>query len=842
MEKSKITKSTLLIAALIATFILSIIISDKIINSGSTDLTYEMAPAALPVVYLDVNGEYVNELHGYTADMSGSYLRGPITPLSANRTIPIKIDILNSIITSVGYEVRSIDCSRLIENQTITDFEFVDDTMTTTIPIKDLIDDDKEYMLVIKCALSDGSTAKYYARFIDRPELYLSEKMSFVKDFSDKTFDKEAAEELRSYMESNSKGDNSSFGYVNIHSNFNQLTWGNLEPMLVGDKSMTIWDIDSANACISLKYQVLAKGAMYDINEYFRILRGSDRMYLMEYERTMDQVFDDTTTVIVNGKILHGIINQTVKLAENDDSSVVCFVQGRRMYSFNRITGSLSRVFSFWDKDNNDARTRYNEHDIKILNVDEQGNAYFIVYGYMNRGKHEGEVGVSIYYYDCVINSNEEIAFIPYDKSYEILKHSIDALSYVNARQIFYVELDGTIYSVNLNTRQHSIIATGLDENRFVSSNDHSMIAWQPEDNIDYYHTLRFMSLENPEPVDITTGTDNILLPLGFMDQDFVYGIVKKSDITIDATGRQVLPMYQLRIQDLYGNVLKTYEQPGYYVISAEFDENTIRLTRLFNNPETGFLELGSDDQIMDKASAKTAKSRLTYVVTEEMETTYQTQLFKEPNTDNIKLLNPNEVMFEGDRNLYLIQEDKVKRYYVYSKGDIDEIFTQASDAVNRASDIFGTVVDKYGNYIWEAGNRKTKITLQGFEEVTMEEDDSSIAICLDTMLKYAGTYVETEKLLKSGYTAINIMKENMDADALDLTGCTTASVLYYVSSGYPVIAFTNDGNAVLIVGYDAKNTILFDPVSGTVTKHGMLDSTAFFEESNNRFLSYIPY
>ena len=46
------------------------------------------------------------------------------------------------------------------------------------------------------------------------------------------------------------------------------------------------------------------------------------------------------------------------------------------------------------------------------MNIDEAGNIAFLVYGYMNRGTHEGQVGASAYYYDNTVNTIEELAFI----------------------------------------------------------------------------------------------------------------------------------------------------------------------------------------------------------------------------------------------------------------------------------------------------------------------------------------------------------------------------------------------------------------------------------------------
>ena len=50
-------------------------------------------------------------------------------------------------------------------------------------------------------------------------------------------------------------------------------------------------------------------------------------------------------------------------------------------------------------------REAYQEHGIKILSVDSDGNVSYVVYGYMNRGSHEGEMGVSVCSYNAEIKS-----------------------------------------------------------------------------------------------------------------------------------------------------------------------------------------------------------------------------------------------------------------------------------------------------------------------------------------------------------------------------------------------------------------------------------------------------
>ena len=83
----------------------------------------------------------------------------------------------------------------------------------------------------------------------------------------------------------------------------------------------------------------------------------------------------------------------------------------------------LSLVFGFRQGD--DLRGAYDEHAIRILKVDESGSMDFLVYGYMNRGNHEGETGVALYTYDALTNSVEERVFLASTESLDVYKRQI---------------------------------------------------------------------------------------------------------------------------------------------------------------------------------------------------------------------------------------------------------------------------------------------------------------------------------------------------------------------------------------------------------------------------------
>lgn len=856
------------IAVFLLVFIVGINVFERVLNRGNTDLSQDMPGATLPVIYMNVNNQYMNALHGYTVQMEGSFLRENITPINADRTLNVRIDTYGYAVAKVAYELRSLNGSRLIEDTELDNFSFKDNVINATLSFKDLMDEEKEYLLVIKLITGEGNAVRYYARIINTAELYMTDKIEFVLDFSAKTFTEETAVELKKYMETNRDGDNSSYGHVNIHSNFNQLHWGGLQPILTSEKNMNLISIDSENACIELLYRVHAKNHDYNVREYFRVKRGKDRMYLMEYDRTMNQIIDDDSDVIVNGKILNGIVDENINVSESKSAGVVAFVQQGALYSFNSSAGTLTRIFAFNNKENDDARTRFLLNDIKVLSVDENGSSYFIVYGYMSRGTHEGTTGVTLYYYDAVVNTIEEQIYIPYTKNYQMLAYDMQQLSYINVRNQLYLLVDGAVYSIDLTSRTVNVIADNLDENKFVSSKNNKMIAWQTGSSVTEYDSIQYYDLDKMTPSAIEAGAGNIIVPLGFIGDDLVYGTARSADVTTDSAGRTIIPMYKVAIQSIGGDILLEYNRENVYVTDVDISEEMIVLNRVARDESYEYYEL-DDDEILNNSSETTMKNTYKSVITEEMETTYQIVLAKEGNYDSVKVLNPEEVLYEENRTAELSSKDSKNRYYVYSGGGLIGIYTDPAEAVIIAEELFGEVVNKSNTYIWESCHRKSKYRIETIgdtfisdivasdfdvvdESDSVSDDDGvqagsknangngAMRLCLEQILKYNDIYKDADTLLSGNNTVMSVLANNIKGDVLNLSGCTLDSVLYYVGNGNPVLAMTDRGNAVLIVGYDPLNTVIYDPNDTEIRKMGINDSKAYFESLGNKFISYI--
>ena len=100
---------------------------------------------------------------------------------------------------------------------------------------------------------------------------------------------------------------------------------------------------------------------------------------------------------------------------------------------------------------------------------------------------------------------------------------------------------------------------------------------------------------------------------------------------------------------------------------------------------------------------------------------------------------------------------------------------------------------------------------------------------------------MNTQYLLDRGEGVLQILKDNLEQSrVLDLTGVSLDSVLYYVNQDIPVLVMTEEGEAVLLIGFNEMNTVIMNPATGTVYKMGMNDSKDWFEKNGNRFITYV--
>ena len=843
-EESRMKKTIIRIAVCVVVFLASALIIGSIMNQGHNNMTMEMAPATLPMITMESGGVACNELHGNTVEMDVAYQKDCITLLGEGRQANFTVDTFGREITGISTEVRSIDGSRLIENSEVTGWKANGKSFSVSLTLKDLIDTNTQYSLTLILELEGEQKVYYYTTILWNDDVHISEILEFATDFHGKLYDKEVAKELTKYLEPNSKlTDNGTFHKVNIHSSFQQITWGSLEPVQEDAASIRLTQI-SGNVASLLMDFVVSTGEgknkiYYNVEEYYRVRYTSERMYLLDYERTMTQI-PDTTRMYANDKILLGITDENVDMMESADGNTVVFSDMGQLLSYNAATNGLTVIFSFYDKDNADQRTLYDNHGIKILDVDEGGNVKFAVYGYMNRGRHEGETGIQIISYDNSLNTIEEEVYIPYSKSYAVLKDEMEQLLYRNRQQHVYFFLENGVYDVDLENRSaEQLVSIRQDDSLQVSEN-HEIIVWQEGDDINHSNQLNVRNLNTGEQTVIRAEDGEAIRPLGFMGEDIIYGVARESDIRTENSGQIFYPMYKVCISNSSGNNLKEYGQDGIYIVDCAIEGNQITLSRIQRSENGSYQEI-LNDQIMNNVEEEPGQNKVVTADIDIYERYVQIQTKTTIDTKTIKVLNPKEVVFEGGRELTLDAVSEVSRYYVYNAYGVQGIYSAPGKAVKEAYDSSGVVTNDRGITVWLKGNRVSRNQIMAIKEESVTDQKNSLTVCLDNILRHAGITRNTEYDLAQGKTAIQILEENMTGvQVLDLSGCSLDAVLYYVNQDIPVLAILEDGEAVLVTGFNEFNVVIMEPSTGKLYKKGMNDATTWFAENGNHFISYM--
>ena len=626
-----------------------------------------------------------------------------------------------------------------------------------------------------------------------------------------------------------------------------QLAWADFNGEQLTTPVPSIKEITDTYNVIVLDYVVTSIGEdgeseYYNVEEYYRVRYTSSRMYLLNFERRMNQIFRGENANFFDNYIELGIRSGNVEYQANETGTTVAFVQEGELWSYNETENTLAKVFSFRGYEGIDSRENYGEHDIKIVRIDEAGSLDYIVYGYMNRGSHEGEVGIQVNHYDSLSNTNEELAFISSDKAYEVMKSELGQLMYVNEGGELYLMVDGSVYGIDLSTLEMKELIKGLDKEIYAVSESDRYFAWTKGSQNGQSDTICLINFSNEKITTITEGSSKYVKPLGFMGDDFVYGVANAADVSTEAAGNVIFPMYQIKILDVSSDepsVLKTYEKNGYYVSGVDIDDYTMYLNRIQYNG-TAYVD-ADQDMIMNREGDGNKIVSIVSSNSDSKETQFEISLPETVGAKAPRLLTPRETILEQERTLTLEDKGDSRKYYVYVKGDVVYTTDQVADAITKANENMGVVVGKDQKYIWKRSRDAIRPALSDIAVGAEDASSNSIAQCINAMLEKEGINISVSALIAGGETPKNILSNTMkDARILDLTGCSVEEVLYYVSCGNPVFAMTGSDEAVLVVGYDANNVIIFDPSTGSNFKQSLTDADEVFKEAGNVFFTYL--
>jgi hypothetical protein len=581
----------------------------------------------------------------------------------------------------------------------------------------------------------------------------------------------------------------------------------------------------------------------YNIEEYYRLRETDTRMYVLNFERTMNQIFYQENTFITDGgNIQLGIRGQDVEYQTNEAGDVVAFVQEGELWCYNVSTNELAQVYSFRSLEGIDSRENWREHDINIVRLDEAGSVDFIVYGYMNRGDHEGEVGVGVYHYDGISHTVEEEIFIPVKQSYEVLKAELGQLLFQNDRDELFLMMDGDVYCINLASQSARKVVSELRDGCYAISSSGRYLAWV-ESGQQYTSTaIQLMDLTDSSVYQVSDDSDSYLLPLHFIDNDFVYGVVKKENLTVDAAGNTESPMSALKIMNTSEDghdIIKTYEPDNAYISGIAVEDHTITVN-MVKEVEGQFVSCG-EDSIMNREADTEEKVYITTTATDVKETQVQIALKKSGAAEKTKRITFQTLLLEENRILELDTDSENERFYVYVKGEVRLTTDSISEAILLANKELGIVVDTDQQYIWMRAHKTSCPAFSGIAPYDTDADAGSIVQCVSAMLMKEDSGISVKELVEAGQTPREVLENTLkDAIVLDLTGCTAEEIIYYVSNGSPVFAMTGADSAVLVTGYSSTHLYYYNPESGKRESISMDDADRWFSDAGNIFFSYL--
>lgn len=815
------------IGVLSTVFILAIIVFSHITNRGNADMTADMNVATLPTISFQVEGQEVNLLSGHKNEMNLVSVRDEIVPYKASTGITVTVN--HGEIDSVQYKITSLDGKEELQTGNV---EKVGETFS--IPIEDAVANGEEYLLTMQAEVEKESIY-YYTRIVEESNLYAAESIDFVKELHTAMIEKNDEELLTRVMEPNGEGNNYSLQHVTIHSDVKHAMWGSLQPEVVSDIQWEIKEMKEAYVSIQLRYQVACAGddneeEIYQVSEFFKVANGTERMYLISYDRTVNEIFNAKNKVLSGKGILLGLAAEDIPYRVNQEGIIVSFIQENELWSYSIEEDAFALVFSFAESEKEDVRHYINDHKIQILSMEENGNLTFSVYGYMNRGIHEGETGLSIYYYKLSQNSVEEKIFIPCTDNYLVIEEEWNKLAYYNQSQdVLYVMVGEQLQKIDLQKETSEILLEDLKENQYVASDDGHLFAYQQ----DGVHVCNF---NDGSQYHVTGEEGETVVPLGFILNDFVYGITRDENIGYDTAGQTLQGIERLEIRSEKNKVVKTYEIADTYILDVNIDGNMITLKRGVKNGSL-YQEIAEDYITNNEESGNEYVSLKAYW-TDLKENQYRLQFSQGIQDRKAKTMKPKLVLQEQVTQLETRSSNK-EYYYVYGNGELLGIYLNAGDAIAVADEHAGVVVTSQQNYAWEDGNQVSwyrNFNVNGF---TAQSGETTLEACVRKVLTYEGVSTDVSTALKE-QAVEDVMETQLNKEVIRYRDCSSKDMRYLIDKGVPVIAMINADDAVLLVGYDALTVTYISPSNGAVRSATFAKMDEMLEGSGCTFIGYV--
>ena len=813
-------------------------------RSQDEEVSYTvLGSSTLPLVSFTAEGVSVNPLVGYLQEMNAAAVRESVTPLPQDGRLPVTIDTCGNTITGISYEVRSIDGSNLIEEAELDSWDMKDGRAEAVLKIKDLIRPGEEYSLILHLTTEYYPCINYYTGILRNENLKTAEMLEYVTDFHRSEFSAAAAEKYAINWEVDGTGDADELSAVDIHSNFRQLTWKNLSPVQNGDAQITVLSLDENFGSFRVAFEVSAADSngeqqTFYAEEFFCLQWSELRFYLMDYQRRVTQYFNPTAQSANAGELVFGVTGkEDLAVTASAGGTVQAFVQGGELFAYRPDEGELCRIYSQTAGETTLKRLN-RETGVRVLDVSDAGDVEFVVYGYMSRGAHEGEVGLSYFRYTRESNTLDELLYMRSARSYERVKNDLDTLLVMRSNTLYFL-FEDTVYAVDRSGQEIVRIVEKIASHDLIANADQSAIAWTQGDTGTAAGQIQVLYLDTGRSHALTAEPGMYLQGHGFIEKDFVASSGRSEDVAV--RGFDLLyPQTALTITDEAGKETARYEADGVFITRVLVGDGQITLERM-KESDGAFVRIDDDVLMQNDKTAETQSSPVSSRVEEARGRIRTLTLSKSKKTEAPDVVLPDQVSFYQAGEMPGTEPFESNHFYAYAGGRLAGIYDEAGYAVMAVADRMGYVKDTDGHRIWNRTTRYPEsVSLTLAEESTAVPETERMQACLDAVLGYCGASADTAGPLAEGISARQILAEYCGGTAVNLESCDLKYVLRFLSRETPVLGMLEKDRPVVLAGYDRYNVLIYDPVRGETYKMGQEDATAAFAAAGNAFLGYV--
>lgn len=837
------------IAVAVLCFIGALVFFNNRISSEKGSAVAELANPSYPVLEIGNDTSSYNLMAGYKEDIDLSLVRNQITLTNNKNAVILKLHDYDYDITAIQYTLFEKTPDKPTETGTLNQLteNKKKNIKLGTLTFKNTLSENKIYYLKMSVRLDNSTRIYFYTKVQSGSGYHLDDYLSFVLKFHNNLFSKGTMEENTSYLETSADTIDDNLESVSIHSGKEAISFGNMEVKQETKPRITLQEMNNTYTVIrvdTILSTEVSDGVVqyYDLSETYKLRYTAERMYLLDYERTMDAYYNESLIDSANNLISLGIQNEkNVSYIYSDKGYKVCFAVEGQLWYYDYQSSDIYKVYSVGSENISDMRNVTGNHGIKLLSMDDKGNIVYLVYGHINRGRHEGMNGIQIMKYDVKTNCNEELSFLSTSLPYDSMKEDLEKFSYLNSNSVFYCILEGDLHEINLKKKSDNILESGLVNESLTASKDQSIIAIEKDQNIYKNRNIEMIDLESGKRQNFTCNSNKRIRAVGFLSNDFIYGEADAINVSKSGNGTINFPITKIHIVNIDGKAIKDYQKAGRYILSTQIKGSILEMT-LGKKTGSKIRKTGAKDYIRYKEQEESDAVTITSKYTD----TYWTQLyFKFPNYVYIQvvpdlLLTKIEIN-EDDVTLKLSNSgEQVEQYYVYASGTQKAVYTNLTEAIADAYEQRGNVIDSKENVLWKC-IYADYAQVAGMDNVTkVKSEDKSLAACLSMIAAVNGKDIAPASIDIGKGSVAELLKKYSGHTTRNLTGCTVDEILYYVSQGSPVLAKLNSKRYVIVMSYNATKIRYLDPVTGQSTAASRTEITNKLEKAGKIFYSYL--